>query len=174
MRSLGECLNYNAYGETVDDLHLHPAELYRRLHRYSDPLEFVRSAPEFPLLRDAFAGDIGKGRAMVAQAVGRNAAAVFLPDEKWARRVMGVLANELAREHPHRAHAVLLEKGDGYTVSLRAPIAPAAEPQIAGIDEIARLFAGGNGRAGAAGILRLPASQVQDLFAALRAAYDRP
>jgi len=174
LRSLGECLNYNAYGETLDDLHLHPAELYRRLHRHSDPLEFARSAPEFALLRDAFAGDIGKGRAIVAEAVGRNAAAVFLPDERWARRVMGVLANELAREQPHRAHAVLLEKGDGYTVSLRAPVASAAGSRIAGVDEVARLFAGGDGRAAAAGIRRLPASQVQALFSALRATYDRP
>ncbi|MFO7635342.1 MAG: hypothetical protein R6W76_22550, partial [Caldilinea sp.] len=29
LQSLGECLNYNGYGESLDDLFFHPAELYR-------------------------------------------------------------------------------------------------------------------------------------------------
>lgn len=40
LRELGECLNYNGYGDSVDDLHFHPAELYRRLHGYADPFAF--------------------------------------------------------------------------------------------------------------------------------------
>ena len=172
LRMLGECLNYNAYGESVEDLHLHPAELYRRLQPYVDPLAFVDAAPEFPALRDAYHGDILKARTIAAEPIGRGSAAVFLPDEKWARRVIGVLANELAREEPRRAHVVLLAKSGGFTVSLRAPVTPVARTAVAGIDQVARRFAGGNGRIGAAGIPWLPASQVQDLFEALRAAYD--
>ena len=42
LRELGECLNYNAYGESVEDLLFHPAELYRRLRPYTEPLEFAR------------------------------------------------------------------------------------------------------------------------------------
>jgi hypothetical protein len=32
LRELGECLNYNGYGDSLADLHFHPAELYRALH----------------------------------------------------------------------------------------------------------------------------------------------
>lgn len=172
LRSLGECLNYNAYGESVDDLHFHPADLYRRLAPHADPLAFAGSAPEYSALRDGYAADIGKAHAISAEPVGRGSASVFLPDEKWARRVVGVLANELARDNPYRAHAVLLEKDGGYQVSLRAPRLPAAAARVAGIDEVARLFAGGNGRAGAAGIRLLPRSRAPELFQALRDAYD--
>ena len=31
LHELGDCLNYNAYGESLDDLHYHPADLYRTL-----------------------------------------------------------------------------------------------------------------------------------------------
>jgi hypothetical protein len=173
LRALGECLNYNAYGETIDDLHFHPADLYRRLQPYADPLEFAASAPEFASLRQAYADDMARSRAVAVEQIGPHCAAAFLPNEKWARRVMGVLANALALEHPHHAHAVLLEKEGGYTVSLRAPQAPAPGTKVAGIDEIARLFPGGNGRAKAAGIPLLPASQTEALLDALRSAYDR-
>ena len=47
LRELGECLNYNAYGDSLEDLHFHPAELYRRLHRFADPLEFAARDPAF-------------------------------------------------------------------------------------------------------------------------------
>jgi hypothetical protein len=45
LRELGECLNYNGYGEQPRDLHFHPAELYRRLSAYARPLRFRRRKP---------------------------------------------------------------------------------------------------------------------------------
>jgi hypothetical protein len=115
---------------------------------------------------------MAKARAVAVQSVGRRSVAVILPDEKWARRAVGVLANELVRAHPHRVHAVLLETPGGYQVSLRAPGSPGANAKVAGIDEVARQFAGGNGRAAAAGIRLLPRSRVAELYRALNAAYD--
>jgi hypothetical protein len=171
LRSLGECLNYNAYGESIEDLHFHPARLYQILHVHVDPLAFVESAPEYQTLRKGYAQDMDKARTRAIETVGRRCAAVILPDEPWARRVVGMLANELARDHPDRAHAILLEKKEGYTVSLRAPKSQAT--RASGIDAVARQFAGGNGRASAAGISLLPHSRAPDLFKALRAAYER-
>jgi hypothetical protein len=167
LRALGECLNYNAYGETPEDLNFHPADLYRRLHAYRDPLDFAGEAPEFPVLRRAYAEDMENARRAPVEAIGRRSAAVFLPDEKWSRRVSGMLANELADRFPSRAHAVLTRHADGYAVSLRAP-----RPATPGIDRVARMFAGGNGREGAAGIRLLPQAQVEELFEALRTAYE--
>jgi hypothetical protein len=55
LRELGECLNYNGYGDSLADLHFHPAELYRQLHAYQRPVRlhariavFRRSAPVMP------------------------------------------------------------------------------------------------------------------------------
>src|SRR5262249_10545524 len=140
LRELGECLNYNAYGETVEDLHFHPAELFRRLQPYQDPLAFAAAAPEFARLRAARDEDWSRARQAPVRALGMHAAAVILPDEKWSRRISGLLANELATQAPLRAHAVLTQRGDSYVVSLRAPLQSAMS-----IDEVARRF-GGNGR----------------------------
>ena len=48
LRSLGEDLNYNAYGETLADLLVAPAELYRVVSRFADPF---RLSAEEPLVR---------------------------------------------------------------------------------------------------------------------------
>lgn len=172
LRALGECLNYNAYGETLEDLNFHPADLYRRLHACRDPLDFAVQGPEFPALQRAYAEDLERARQTPVEAIGGRSAAVFLPDAKWSRRIGGMLANELAQKFPSRAHAVLMRNGDGYVVSLRAPHPAMPGSDQPGIDEIARLFAGGNGREGAAGIQLLPQAQVGKLFEALRAAYE--
>ena len=38
LKALGIYINYNGYGRDVDDLHFHPAELYKALLNYSNPL----------------------------------------------------------------------------------------------------------------------------------------
>ncbi|MBL8488370.1 MAG: hypothetical protein JNK22_14900, partial [Rhodocyclaceae bacterium] len=93
LRELGECVNYNGYGDTVADLHFHPADLYRCLHAYTDPFAFVAEAPEFAALRDGYRNDMALARA--SQPVeARSGGAIFvLPDAAWARRVSGVYAN---------------------------------------------------------------------------------
>ena len=45
LRRLGKLLNYNAYGDSVHELIIHPAQLYRCLHRHLDPLSFVSDEP---------------------------------------------------------------------------------------------------------------------------------
>jgi hypothetical protein len=45
LRTLGEVLNYNGYGETLADVAIHPRELYERLAPYRDPLAFARDDP---------------------------------------------------------------------------------------------------------------------------------
>jgi len=167
LRELGECLNYNAYGGFIEDLHFHPAELYRRLQGFVDPLEFARHAPEFRALQAAYAEDLERALRTPVEMIGKVCAAVFLPDEKWSRRVNGVLANELARRHPQRAHAVLTHRDGGFSVSLRAP-----QSGTPGIHQVARQFPNGNGRAAAAGIEFLPQGEITSLFRALREAYD--
>ena len=162
LRELGECLNYNAYGDSVEDLHFHPAELYRRLHPFADPLVFAVRAPEFDLLRRACAGDLGQARTLPVSQRGEGCIAVFMPDEAWCRRVSGVFANELARAHPQQAIAILVAREGGYRVSLRAP---------RGIQDLARQFESGSGRERAAGIQFLPEQGVERLLELLERTY---
>ena len=49
LQSLGECLNYNGYGETLDDLFYDPAELYRQLRPY--PILSLSSPNRPPIKR---------------------------------------------------------------------------------------------------------------------------
>jgi hypothetical protein len=85
---------------------------------------------------------------------------VKLPDEPWARRVSGVLGNELANRNPDKACAIVTESGGpDYLVSIRAPL-----NNRVGADEVARRFPTGGGRKAAAGINALPADQLEDFL----------
>ncbi len=170
LRELGEILNYNAYGETVEDLHFHPAELYRRLSRYVDPFEFIAQEGAFQRLRQGYAEDMGRAMAAEPSRETVAGAVYLLPDAAWARRVSGPFANHLARAHPERAHAVLVPSVAGdYTVSVRAP---AAHPQ--GADTLCRQFPSGGGRSAAAGINRLPAEMVQAFVRKFEDSFSAP
>jgi len=46
LRELGELVNYNAYGLTLDDLHFHPTDLYAILANYPDPMAFLEDSPK--------------------------------------------------------------------------------------------------------------------------------
>ena len=151
LRELGECINYNAYGDSVDDLHYHPADLFEIVNRYRDPLDFVEGEPVFDALRNALADDLDRVRAVAPSAASAHAALYVLPDVAWSRRIHGLFANELARRQPNRAVAMLVARHGGYTVSVRAPI---ERPR--GADALCLKFETGGGRQAAAGINWLP------------------
>ncbi len=160
LRELGECLNYNAYGEAVEDLYFHPAELYRLLHAYTDPFAFMAQEKAFVILREGYRADME--RALGARPVHDSPAGrvYVLPDEAWARRVSGALGNALASARPEQAHAVLTQRPGGYRVSIRAPLM-----RRTGADLLASRFATGGGRKGAAGINHLPDAELPRFLA---------
>ncbi|MCW5623816.1 MAG: acetyltransferase [Burkholderiales bacterium] len=165
LRTLGECLNYNAYGERVDELMFHPAELTQRMRPFDDPLRFIREDAAMDRLQRARDDDLSRAIDVRPTLDTPVAAAVILPDASWSRRVIGTFGNHLATTSPRRAHAVLVRSGAGYTVSVRAP-----QSAPTGADALARRF-GGGGRAGAAGVETLPESEIPTLLAALGAAW---
>lgn len=169
LRELGECLNYNGYGDSLEDLHFHPADLYRALHAYSDPFAFLHEAAEFLTLSTGYLLDMAQARAVQAEEVRSSGAVYMLPDAPWARRVSGVYANELASAHPQRAHALLTRSPRGYyVVSVRAPLV-----NKTGADELCRRFETGGGRKAAAGINVLPEARVAEFVTAFFQAYPR-
>lgn len=167
LRDLGIYLNYNGYGAEVADLHFAPDDLFRRLQPYADPLEFMAADPAFARLRDGFLEDMAKGRALVPELERPGHRLHILPAEPWARRVGGVLANELARAAPDQAQALLTRLPEGgFVVSVRAPL-----NRRQGADTLCRRFATGGGRPAAAGINALPDSEYPAFVADFLAAF---
>ena len=156
LQSLGECLNYNGYGETLTDLFFDPAELYRQLHAYTDPFRFMHESPAYQVLKTGYAEDMSQAIS-VKPIEDRPAGRVYrLPAQKWARRISGVFGNLLAVQSPAQAHAVLTAKPEGgYVVSVRAP-----KSTSVGADEVCSQFETGGGRRGAAGINHLSESEL--------------
>lgn len=167
LRELGIYINYNGYGPAVEDLHFAPQELYRRLHPYADPLVFIAEDPAFATLRDGYAEDMERSRAITPELDDAGHRLFVLPAAPWARRASGVLANELAQAEPDKAHAILTRMTQGgFVVSVRAPI---AKPE--GADALCRQFPTGGGRKAAAGINDLPEDGYDAFAAAFRAAF---
>jgi hypothetical protein len=167
LRELGECLNYNAYGETQDDLYFKPAELSMRMRAYADPFVFMRDDTVFATLRAGYAEDMAKAAMLQPAHLSAGGAVFILPDEVWSRRVSGVYSNDLASNHPNRAHAILSHNSSGdYTVSVRAPMV-----NKTGADTLCRQFPSGGGRKGAAGINHLPATSLPLFYEQFHLAY---
>lgn len=169
LQSLGECLNYNGYGETLADLFFDPAELYRQLRAYRDPFYFMQESAAYPILKTGYTEDMTRAEE-VKPMEERHAGRVFsLPAEKWARRISGVFGNQLAVESPAQAHAVLTAKAEGgYVVSVRAPMA-----NKSGADEVCSQFETGGGRRGAAGINHLPESELNRFMSLFYTTFTR-
>jgi len=164
LKALGVCINYNGYGATVADLHFHPADLYREFVKFADPLELIASEqPAWQKLQDGYKADMAGGLAAPVMAENASSIVVKLPDEPWARRVSGVLGNELANRNPDKACGIVTENADGsYLVSIRAPL-----NNRTGADKLARQFPSGGGRKAAAGINALPISRLNEFLNAI-------
>src|SRR5207237_10939015 len=89
LAALGVAINYNAYGETIADLHVPPAELAEEMLRYPDPLRFADESPTFRRLASGFLEDMEQARRLSPARKGPGAVVIVLPDAAWARRVSG-------------------------------------------------------------------------------------
>lgn len=160
LERLGIYLNYNAYGETVADLHFDPAELSALMQPFADPLEFVAGSDAYARLASGYEEDMDLARRLTPARQVPGAMLLMLPDAPWARRAIGTLANELMQAQSDRALGILSPKRQGgFTVSVRTP----GQSPVAAAD-FCRTFDSGGGRKLAGGINHLPESEV-DRFA---------
>lgn len=165
LRQLGVCVNYNAYGASLSDLHFAPATLYQRMLSFDSPSALIaEDAALFETLTEAYRQDMHLANTAPRAVEDDDIAVISLPDAAWARRVSGVYGNDLANQSPDRAHAVLTDIEGGYLVSVRAPL-----NNRSGADEVCRQFETGGGRAAAAGINKLPQADLGRFIDALRA-----
>lgn len=167
LERLGTLLNYNSYGESIDDLHFTPDALAGRMMAYADPLEFARTSDVYADLDAHYEDDMRRARAVRPRSRTRGAIVLRLPDERWSRRVVGVLAHEHARSHHDEAVAILCpNRRGGYVVSVRTPAAGAL-----GAADFCRRYQTGGGRRQAAGIDHLPRAGVDAFIAQFEASF---
>ncbi len=168
LEDLGIYINYNGYGSALEDLHFPPAELYQRVVRFADPLDFIgASNGDFDKLETGYRQDMKQAADLPPLKATDKTAVFMLPDEPWARRVSGVYSNDLANNHPNRAHAIITERRNGnYLVSVRAPLS-----NKTGAVDLCKQFPTGGGRAAAAGINDLPADMLNQFIDTFTAFY---
>jgi hypothetical protein len=166
LEELGVRLNYNAYGEVLSDLHVAPARLAEEMIDFVDPVEFARSSALYAQLSAGYLADMEAARRLEPARHVPGALLFVMPDAAWARRVIGTLANDLARAHQGSAVAIVSPKSSGYVVSIRVP-REAATPA----DVFCRKFPSGGGRRTAAGINHLPASDLERFVGAFESEF---
>lgn len=164
LERLGICLNYNAYGDSIEDLHFHPAELAELMEPFRDPESFIRQTEICAKLHAGYEEDMAKARRATTQCSYGEGITV-LPNEPWARRAAGVLINELAQHRPDAALAILSPKAmGGFTVSVRVP----ADSKVTAADFCSGFETGG-GRKTAGGINCLAEADIDRFVASFGA-----
>lgn len=159
LEELGRLLNYNAYGEQIDDLQFHPADLYLELHRYANPFDFIHNSTFFLALQFAYQQECDFIEQLQPLTVSQHSEVYLLPAQSWSYRLSGILANRLHQTASDKSFAVLTPKRAGdYQVSVRS-----ARPQMLPASRLCSRFTSGGGRQAAAGINHLPA-QALDHF----------
>jgi hypothetical protein len=88
---LGKLLSYNAYGESLADLHFHPALLYAEVSQFKDPFELIAEASAFRTLQRGYHSDRLYLNSLTPAESGKDAILYVLPDQSWARRISGSL-----------------------------------------------------------------------------------
>jgi len=164
LKAFGTYINYNGYGSEVADLHFAPADLFNELLKYKSPLDAINDSESvYYVLEKAYKADMQKAADAEVLHNCDTAKVILLDDAPWARRVSGVLGNDLANQAPNKAHAVLTYNNKGsYTVSVRAPL-----NNKQGAVDVCSQFATGGGRAAAAGINELEQQQVEQFITTL-------
>jgi hypothetical protein len=164
LRTLGESVNYNAYGERDEDCLIAPAALYPLLARHADPFDAIATEPVLAELAQRRQSDLALAQAQAPWLSDAQVRVWLLSDAPWSRRALGPFANQVALEDPNRAHAVARLRGaDQIDVSVRAPLL-----RRSGADRLCARF-GGGGRAAAAAIEALPAARFEEFVQAFRA-----
>ncbi len=170
LKTLGMLVNYNGYGNTVEDLHYPPADLFNSLMAYDSPFAVIADdASPYARLKEGYDADLMHARATPVLSDEQAVLAVQLPNAAWANRISGTYGNLLAAENRDKAIVVASSNPDqSLTISLRAP-----KNHPYGAADICNQFATGGGREGAAGVNQLAVAELDRFITAVNHIYSK-
>lgn len=163
LKEIGETLNYNGYGNVESDLTVHPKDVYLDLSKYDSPFDYRRKSEVYDLIHHQKCADsheLNNSEVLHESTTGK---VVLLPPTPASVRYSGIYSNQLTTDNPSQAFLILTQiDDDNYRVSIRAP-----KTKPHGASTLAGNFDTGGGREKAAGINKLPKSELKlliDLF----------
>jgi hypothetical protein len=158
LKQIGFVVNYNSYGQEVEDLFFTPEEIVKAVDDCGkDIFSFTKQGDIFSTLLKNF--NLDMGTASCQEPILFNDKCVFytFPNEDWSHRVMGAFSNHLVSSNKDLACALAVLNSDGtYRVSVRSSI---NNPYGAG--DFCKGF-GGGGREKAGGTDNLQASELDN------------
>ncbi|OGW83068.1 MAG: hypothetical protein A3C47_04585 [Omnitrophica bacterium RIFCSPHIGHO2_02_FULL_51_18] len=113
LQELGRLMNYNGFGESVDDLHYSPENLYGLIRSYEDPFEFIECESVLAHLRQAYQEDLARARTAASHHETTSSKVITLEDHAWSRRICRIYADEMMQAYPKKTITVLVRKLDG-------------------------------------------------------------
>lgn len=163
LKEVGQTLNYNGYGNTIEDLNADPVDVYNDMKQYESPFKYKRDSELYGMIHAQMLKDAADLASSDILYNDTNIDVVLLPDTKAAVRYSGIYSNQLTTDNPNKAFAVLTRVEGGYRVSIRAP-----KNAPVGASAVALQFATGGGREKAAGINLLPVDEYDKFVGALQ------
>ncbi len=156
LKNIGLVVNYNSYGQTVDDLFFSPEKIAEVVKACgTDIFLFTEQGDIFSTLLDNYNADMSLAMCQEPYSISNNGVIYTLPNEAWTHRVMGSFSNHLVSTNNDLACAIAVLNSDGtYRISVRSSI---NNPHGAG--NLCSKFDGG-GREKAGGINNLPDSEL--------------
>ena len=158
LKQIGLVVNYNSYGQTVEDLFFTPEEIAEAAKACgSDVFSFPEQGDIFSILLKNFGKDMSAASCQEPYSISDKAVIYILPNEHWTHRVMGAFSNHLVSSNKDLACAIaVLNSDDTYRISVRSSL---NNPYGAG--DLCKKF-GGGGREKAGGINNLEASELDN------------
>jgi len=158
LKQIGLTVNYNSYGQTVDDLFYSPEEIAKAVKACgSDIFSFTEQNDIFSTLLENFSNDLSSAVCQEPYSISKNGVIYVFPNEVWAHRIMGSFSNHLVFTNKDLACALAVLNSDGtYRISVRSSI---NNPYGAG--NFCKRF-GGGGREKAGGTDNLKASELDE------------
>jgi oligoribonuclease NrnB/cAMP/cGMP phosphodiesterase (DHH superfamily) len=158
LKQIGLTVNYNSYGQTVDDLFYSPEEIAKAVKACgSDIFSFTEQNDIFSTLLENFSNDLSSAVCQEPYSISKNGVIYVFPNEVWTHRIMGSFSNHLVSTNKDLACAIaVLNSDETYRISVRSSI---NNPYGAG--NFCKRF-GGGGREKAGGTDNLKASELDE------------
>ena len=158
LKQIGLVVNYNSYGQTVEDLFYSPEEIAEAVKACgSDIFRFTEQSDIFPTLLENFSADMSSAVCQEPYSIGESTMIYTLPNEAWTHRIMGSFSNHLVSTNKDLACAIAVLNSDGtYRISVRSSL---NNPHGAG--DLCKKF-GGGGREKAGGVNNLDESELDN------------